>query len=134
MWTCTVCGRTFQKQNQSHSCGIREESIEAYIANQNQAVQPLLTEVHQAILAAIPDVEQRMSWGMPTYWKDVNLLHMSAAKKHIGVYAGKAVIEHFKDELAPYPFSNGTLQLPYDKPLPLELVARIARYAYETKR
>lgn len=32
---------------------------------------------------AIPDAEERLSWGMPTFWKGRNIIHFAPAKKHI---------------------------------------------------
>ena len=67
MWHCERCGREFAKINQSHSCGISVEDVEAYIAAQPEAVQPILSQVRAAIKEILPDVEERISRQMPTY-------------------------------------------------------------------
>ena len=48
--------------------------------------------------------------------------------KHIGLYPGAEAVEVFADRLAEYPTSKGTIRLPIDRPLPLELVAEIAQW------
>lgn len=63
---------------------------------------------------------------MPTYWKKRNLIQFAVSKKHIGLYPGPAAVEAFADRLQGYKTSKGTIQLPYDKPLPLDLICEIA--------
>ena len=54
MWKCPKCGRAFKKQGQSHYCGKAPETIEEYIAAQPEEVQPYLTELRNALRAALP--------------------------------------------------------------------------------
>lgn len=56
-----------------------------------------------------------------------------AFKKHIGLYPGAKAIENFSDRLTEYKTSKGAVQLPYSKPLPLSLIAEIAKWCYETE-
>ena len=67
---------------------------------------------------------------MPTYWKGKNIIHFAAAKKHLGLYPGGEATTVFKAQLAEYDVSKGTIRLPYDKPLPEELIAEIAKWCY----
>ena len=57
-----------------------------------------------------------------------NLIQFAASKKHIGLYPGSEVVKAFADRLQEYKTSKGTIQFPYDKPLPLELISEIARW------
>ncbi len=68
---------------------------------------------------------------MPTYWKGQNLIHFAASKKHIGLYPGGEATTVFADELTEFNVSKGTIRLPYDKELPVDLITRIARWCYE---
>ncbi|WP_297981601.1 DUF1801 domain-containing protein, partial [uncultured Oscillibacter sp.] len=72
-----------------------------------------------------------ISWSMPTYWKGCNLIQFAAFKKHIGLYPGPEAVEVFTEQLAKYKTSKGTIQLPYSKPLPLELITEIAKWCGE---
>ncbi len=76
MWKCPKCGRAFKKQGQSHYCGKAPETIEEYIAAQPEEVQPYLTELRNALHAALPEAEERISWSMPTYWKTHHIIHI----------------------------------------------------------
>ncbi|MDD2394779.1 MAG: DUF1801 domain-containing protein [Sphaerochaeta sp.] len=132
MWTCEKCGRSFQKTNQSHSCGKSEPTIEAYIASQPESIRLLLSELHQAIGSSIPEAEHRMSWGMPTYWKGGNIIHFYGHAKHVGIHIGSDVLVHFQARLSAYKTGKGSVQFPYDKPIPYALIAEMARWSYET--
>lgn len=126
MWVCPKCGRSFKNTNQGHYCGKAPGSIEEYIASQPKEVQSYLRQVNAAIKAGLPEAKEKISWSMPTYWKGCNLIQFAAAKKHIGLYPGPEAVEAFSEQLKEYKTSKGTIQLPYDKPLPMELITEIA--------
>jgi uncharacterized protein YdhG (YjbR/CyaY superfamily) len=131
MWKCPKCGREFKNNNQEHFCE-KPKTVDEYISLQPENVQPLLNQVRDTLRAALPDAEERISWSMPTYWKKHNIIHFAAFKNHIGIYPGDKAMEHFADRLTGYKTSKGALQLPYSKPLPLDLLAEIAKWSYET--
>ena len=131
MWKCQKCGREFSRQHQDHYC-VKPQSIDEYIAAQDEAVQPRLRELRIMIRAAIPDAKERISWSMPTYWKGKNLIHFAASKKHLGLYPGDEAVAVFAEELKAYDVSKGTIRLPYDQELPTELIQRIARWCYDS--
>lgn len=126
MWTCPKCGRSFKNTDQDHYCGPAPRDIADYIARQPAEVRPYLVRLHETIRRALPEATEKISWSMPTYWKKHNLIQFAAFKKHIGLYPGPAAVEAFAARLQEYPTSKGTIQLPYDRPLPLDLIADIA--------
>ena len=130
MWKCPKCGREFSRQGQDHYC-FKPQTIDEYIAAQDERVQPRLRELRAVLRAALPDAEERISWSMPTYWKGRNLIHFAAAKNHIGLYPGDEATAVFASELVDHSVSKGTIRLPYDRELPTELIGRIARWCYE---
>lgn len=132
MWKCDKCGREFKNLNQNHFCDEVVNSIDAYIAEQSDDIQPLLHQVRDTLQAELPDAQERISWRMPTYWRKHNIIHFAAFKKHIGLYPGDKAMEHFADRLTEYKTSKGAVQFPYSKPLPLDLIAEIAQWCYQT--
>ena len=126
MWVCPKCGRSFRRKDQDHYCGKAPETIEEYIRSQPENVQPYLHQVNGAIKGSIPEAKEKISWSMPTYWKGCNLIQFAAFKKHIGLYPGPEAVAAFADRLTDYKTSKGTIQIPYSKPLPLELIREIA--------
>ncbi|WP_321018235.1 iron chaperone [Eisenbergiella porci] len=132
MWTCPKCGRTFKNQNQDHFCGKAPETIDAYILEQPEDIQKYLYQMHGILQAALPDAQERISWSMPTYWNQHNIVHFAGFKYHFGFYPGPEAIEMFEERLKEYKTSKGAIQFPYNKPLPAELIAEIAKWCNDT--
>ena len=109
-------------------------TIQEYILQQDGSTRPRLTAIYDTIRTAIPDAEERISWGMPTFWKGRNIIHFAPAKNHIGLYPGPEAIEAFMVQLKSYKTSKGTIQLPNNKELPLELIAEIANWSYNRNK
>lgn len=132
MWTCPKCGREFARRNQEHYCGAAPGTVDEYIAAQPEESRRFLEAVRGAIRAALPDARERISWSMPTYWKGHNIIHFAGFKKHIGLYPGPEAVVEFAEQLKEYKTSKGAVQLPLNRPLPLELIAEIASWCQET--
>ncbi|NLX64780.1 MAG: hypothetical protein GX022_08430, partial [Clostridiaceae bacterium] len=108
------------------------KTIDEYIAAQPENIRPILNQIRDKLRETLPDAEERISWSMPTYRGKYNIIHFAAHKKHIGLYPGDKAIENFADRLKEYKTSKGAIQIPYDKPIPLDLIAEIAKWCYET--
>ena len=131
MWTCPKCGRNFRSNNQSHYGGKAPQTIEEYIREQPEEVQPILRQLQETIHTAIPEAKEKISWSMPTFWEGRNLIQFAASQNHIGLYPGPEAVAYFADRLASFPTSKGTIRLPLNQPMPLELIADIARWCEE---
>ena len=130
MWTCEVCGREFKNKNQSHSCK-KANTIDEYIAQFSPNDQIKLKELRATINKTGPEAEEKISWGMPTFVQNGNLVHFAMHKHHIGFYVGATAVEHFKSELSKYHCHKGTIQLPVDQPLPYKLIEAIVQFKVE---
>jgi uncharacterized protein YdhG (YjbR/CyaY superfamily) len=104
------------------------ETIDEYIAAFPANVGNLLQKMRQTIHEAAPEATEAISYQMPTFKLNGNLVHFAAFKNHIGFYPTASGIERFKTELSPYKWSKGAIQFPLDKPLPLELVKEIVAF------
>ena len=133
MWKCPKCGREFSRQGQDHYC-MKPQTIDEYIAMQDEAVQPRLQEVRGIIHSAIPEAEERISWSMPTFWKGRNLIHFAASKKHLGLYPGDEATRVFAEALKDFDVSKGTIRIPWNRALTETLIREIARWCYEEYR
>lgn len=127
MWKCPKCGRDFKNIDQHHFCG-KIETIDQYIYEQAEELQPMLQKIRETIHEAAPEAEERMSWQMPTFWQGENLIHFAAFKKHIGIYPGGEATNFFADKLTEYKTSKGSIQLPLNKPIPYDLITEITRW------
>ena len=103
-------------------------TIDEYIADFPENVQPHLEKVRAAIRKAAPDAEEAIKYGMPTFVQQGNLIHFAAWNTHVGLYPGSKPIVNFKDELADYKTSKGAIQLPLDKPIPVGLITKIVKF------
>jgi uncharacterized protein YdhG (YjbR/CyaY superfamily) len=110
---------------------MKPQTIDEYIAMQDEAVQPRLQEVRGIIHSAIPEAEERISWSMPTFWKGRNLIHFAASKKHLGLYPGDEATRVFAEALKDFDVSKGTIRIPWDRDLPTALIQKIAMWCYE---
>jgi uncharacterized protein YdhG (YjbR/CyaY superfamily) len=105
------------------------KTIDEYIATFPRNVQDILQEFRKAIGEAAPEAEETISYGMPAFRLNGQILvYFAAWKKHIGFYPIPSGMEAFKKELSPYRQAKGSVQFPLDKPLPLDLIKRIVKY------
>lgn len=104
------------------------ESIDAYIVQFPIEIQEKLQQIRVVIKEAAPDASEKISYQMPTFYLNGNLVHFAAFKHHIGFYPAPSGIENFAEKLAAYKTSKGAIQFPLDKPIPLGLVRAIVEY------
>ncbi len=107
------------------------KNIDEYIAAYPANVQELLQTMRTTIQQAAPDATEAITYAIPTFKLNGNLVHFAGYKNHIGFYPAPMGIEAFKEETAQYEAGKGTLQFPIDKPLPLDLIKRIVKFRVE---
>ena len=95
-------------------------SAEEYIAAQPPEARPRLQELRAIIRAAVPDVVEVISYGMPTYKLGGKRVHFGAARQHCALYG----------------VGEGTVRFPLDQPIPEDLVRELveAKLKGETRR
>ena len=103
-------------------------TIDEYISDFPPDVQLLLEKVRVAIRKAAPKAEEAIKYQMPTFVLNGNLIHFAAWNSHIGLYPGSKPIVEFKEELAKYELSKGTVRFPLDKPIPYGLIGKITKF------
>ncbi|MCB9354076.1 MAG: DUF1801 domain-containing protein [Lewinellaceae bacterium] len=104
------------------------KTTDEYIATFPEEVQAILQQVRATIRAAAPGAEEAISYQIPTFKLKGNLVHFAAFKQHIGFYPGASGIAAFQDELSPYASAKGSVQFPFDRPVPHDLIARIVAF------
>lgn len=109
-------------------------TVDEYIAGFPDDIQKLLQQIRKIICEAAPQATETISWSMPTYKLNGNLVHFTGNKKHIGFYPSPDPIIVFADELKEYKTSKGAIQFPYDKPLPVELIRKIVEFRVKVNR
>ena len=109
------------------------KTIDEYIATFPKNVQNILEELRKAIRESAPKAEEAISYQMPTFKLNGNLVYFAAWKNHIGFYPTSSAIEAFKEELAGYEVSKGTIKFPINKPIPFDLVKKMVRSKVKEK-
>jgi uncharacterized protein YdhG (YjbR/CyaY superfamily) len=103
-------------------------TIDEYIADFPREIREILERVRTTVKKAAPDAEEKISYQIPTFTLQGNLIHFAAFKKHIGLYPGSAAIAKFKRELSAYEGAKGSVRFPFDKPIPLALISKIVKF------
>lgn len=104
------------------------ENIDAYIADFPADKQKLLKQMRAVIQKAVPKAVEKISYGMPCFSQEGNLVYFAAMKNHIGFYPTSSGVLNFEKELEGYVTSKGAIQFPLDKPLPVKLIAMITKF------
>ena len=104
------------------------KTIDEYISKFPSNVQEILEKLREAIRASAPGAEEAISYQIPTFKLNGNLVHFAAFKDHIGFFPTSSGKEAFKKELSQYKGGRGTVQFPLDQPIPYDLVRKIVRY------
>lgn len=106
-------------------------SVEEYFSWFSPEIQAKLQQIRETLRAALPEAKEVISYHMPAFKTTEVLVYYAAAKSHLGYYPTNSGVEEFKKEFAEYVTSKGAIQFPYDKELPLDLIAQIAQFRAE---
>jgi len=104
------------------------QTVDDYIADFPAEVRDILQQIRAIIREIVPDAEEVISYQMPTYRLQGNLVHFAAFKNHIGFYPTPSGVEAFQDELTFYQHAKGSIQFPLDRPMPYDLIRRIVMF------
>jgi uncharacterized protein YdhG (YjbR/CyaY superfamily) len=106
------------------------KSVDEYIASRPETVQAVLGRVRDTIRKAVPEAEEVISYQIPTYKLHGDpVLYFAGWKQHFSLYPASAnLVAAFKDDIASYVVSKGTIRFPLSQPVPVKLIGRIAKY------
>lgn len=104
------------------------ETIDEYIRQAPADVQEILQTLRRVIQEEAPEAKETISYQLPTFMLNGNLVHFAAFKNHIGFYPVPSGITAFQQELAAYKQGKGSVQFPLDQPMPYDLIRRIVRF------
>ena len=108
-------------------------SVDEYIASQPENVQGILERVRATIRKALPEAEEVISYQIPAYKLSGRaVLYFAGWKEHYSLYPATGdLVTAFKDDLARYELSKGTIRFPLSEPIPVRLIGRIAKFRAE---
>lgn len=90
-----------------------------------QRMQIIRKLVHEIV----PEVDEVISYQIPLFkiGKKYHLVYYCAFEKHLSISSvwSKAFLKEFQKDLKNMKVSKSVIQLPYDKPLPVDLIKHI---------
>jgi len=109
----------------------RPANVDDYIAAFPRSVQAVLQRVRRTIRTAMPDAQETISYGIPTFKLNGHAaIYFAGWRAHYSLYPSNArLIAAFKKELADYEYNDkGTIRFPIDQPIPETLIAGIVQF------
>ena len=111
-------------------------TIDDYIANQPIEAQTVLKELRAIIKEAAPDVVEVLNYKVPTFTlvpngKRDQQIMMAGYAKFISFYPFPTTMAQFSEELKDYKQGKGSIQFPFNKPLPKDLIIQMVKYRKE---
>jgi uncharacterized protein YdhG (YjbR/CyaY superfamily) len=104
-------------------------TVDNYIVSFPESVRVLLEQVRATIKENAPDAVESIAYQMPAYKTNGKpLVYFAAFKNHIGFYATPTGHSEFAKELSKYKQRKGSVQFPFDKPVPFDLIGRIVKF------
>jgi uncharacterized protein YdhG (YjbR/CyaY superfamily) len=84
--------------------------------------------MRQVIHEAAPEAQEAISYGMPAFRQNGIIVYFAAFKDHIGFFPTSSGVSAFAGELSSYDTAKGTIRLPLDKPIPVDLIQKIVKF------
>jgi uncharacterized protein YdhG (YjbR/CyaY superfamily) len=105
-------------------------NVDEYISSQPETAQVVLQLVRRTLRKALPGAEEVISYKIPAYRLNGGIvLYFAGWKQHYSLYpTGERMVKAFKDQLAPYKVSKGTIRFPLSEAVPVKLIERIAKF------
>jgi uncharacterized protein YdhG (YjbR/CyaY superfamily) len=113
----------------------KPENVEKYMAGFPDDIQKRLRQIRNTIIEALPQVEEKIRYGMPAFKMGKEHIYISACKQHIGLYPVYG-LDEMEDALSPFR-GKGTkdaLHFPHGETIPIDLIKRIVFSKYQRSR
>ncbi len=109
-------------------------TVDEYINAAPREARSKLRELRAILKKVAPKATQKLKWGSPVFEEKRILFAFSAYKSHINFMPTGPAMKPFKKELTSYTTGKDTIQFPYDKPIPKELIRKIAAFRLKEVR
>ncbi len=109
-------------------------TVDEYIAAAPKEAQAHLREIRALLKKVAPKATETIKWGSPVLEENRILFSFTAHKSHLNFMPTRTTLEPFKKELTDYKTGRDTIQFPYNKPLPKQLIRKIASYRVKDVR
>jgi uncharacterized protein YdhG (YjbR/CyaY superfamily) len=101
-------------------------TVRDYLAALDAPQSKVLKRVLSVVQKSVPQSTPAISYGIPAFRLERVFMYCAAFKRHIGIYPPVRDAK-LKAALKPYANAKGNLSFPLDQPIPLALVAKLAK-------
>jgi uncharacterized protein YdhG (YjbR/CyaY superfamily) len=101
-------------------------TISEYISAAPKEAHKNLREMYAILKSVAPGATEGLKWGSPVFEENRILFAFAAFKSHLNFMPTPSAMKPFQKELAQFTTGKGSIQFPYDKPLPKALVRKMA--------
>jgi uncharacterized protein YdhG (YjbR/CyaY superfamily) len=105
------------------------EEVDSYLAAQPENIKIILEKIRDIIQKAVPEATELISYQMPAFKFHGIVAWYAPFKKHYSLFVRPVVMEAFKKDLKPYELSKSAIRIPFDHPVPVDLITRIVHYS-----
>jgi uncharacterized protein YdhG (YjbR/CyaY superfamily) len=113
---------------------MKPKTVDDYIDAAPEQAREKLIELRSLLKNIVPGAVESIKWGTPVFEEKRILFAFAAFKSHMNFMPTASSLEPFKKELEEFKTGKGTIQLPYDKPLPKALIKKIALHRIDDVR
>lgn len=104
-------------------------AIDQYLLQATPSQQKILQHIRSLVHAKVPESQEVIAYGIPTFkYKGHNLIHFAAFKDHMSLFPTAQPIAELKGKLGPYTTGKGTLQFTEDNVIPDHLINEIVDF------
>ncbi|OCN04227.1 hypothetical protein A4S06_03400 [Erysipelotrichaceae bacterium MTC7] len=104
---------------------MKQSEIETYIKDAPEAAQERLWNIYHLIKKIFPEAEERIRYGMPTFYWYENVVHFALLKHHIGLYPTPSGVIDFQALEPSFKTAKGSIQLPFTKDIPYASIEKM---------
>jgi len=106
----------------------KPKSHDDYLAALSEDKRAALAKLRKIIKTAAPNAEECISYGICAFRQNGMLVGYGATAKHCAFFLmNGSTVENYKDELAEYDTSKGTIRFQPGKPLSATLVRKLVK-------
>ncbi len=101
-------------------------TIDDYLASLPRDSRLILEEIRRVVKASVPAATETISYRMPAFKLDGVFMYFAAFRKHVGIYPPVKGDSSLQKALLPFRGEKGNLKFALNKPIPYDLIARVA--------
>jgi uncharacterized protein YdhG (YjbR/CyaY superfamily) len=112
---------------------MKDSQISEFLNTLPKHLQLSFINMRGIIHKHFPDIQETMSYKMPTFKLKKNLIHFNSYPNHIGIYPGPNGIDFLKNKYTHLLLSKGTWRVPKDQNIPFDIFEELIIFIKSTQ-